>query len=617
MSGSAGAGAGEAARVRGRAHACFDLGGGEALIEGAGLGAPIRVARATAETLAACDSFAPAAAHAARIAAARGEAAAAVAGRIAELRRLGLVIEEAELRAMARANAGREAMAPLEWLAIPTRDRPGLAARAAASALGHGRAHGRALEVLVADDSAAAETAAEVRGRLQGLAGEGGRVWFAGRAEKERFIAAIDAVGGPAASARVALTAAAGPAPCPGANRNAITLATLGARVLAIDDDIVMEPAGPPAAGAGVRVQSGRGRGYENYNPAEFWFFADRAATLAAIGPARSDAIDAIGAHEAALGRRLAAMVGEAEAVDVGPLLDAGMMERIADGRARARVSFAGTYGDIGWYAPTWLVLLEGASRARLVGDPEVYLRSVSASREVLRVVDRLTLNDGRYCQSAVIGLDNREGLPPFIPAGRYEDGVFRLTLRAVDPDAYFVYLPHALLHDPLEARGFAREDIRRTGSWVRTGETLIQCMLGHEPASSEPAARLASIGGWLEELGRAPVGDLAGYLRGRFAAQKSIYLQHFEAVLARHEAAPAAWAEDVRAHVEATRAALRRADYAIPRELVEAGGSARAALERFQGMVGALGRLFREWEALVEATRALAGRGITLYAAP
>jgi hypothetical protein len=526
----------------------------------------------------------------------------------------GPLLDEAELRARLHGRAREEPAAPLQWLAIPTRDRPGLAARAAASALADARRRGRGLDVLICDDSADPATIADLRGRLRALGGDGGRVAYAGRAEKERFIAALDAIGGPAASARFALTPEAGPVACPGANRNAITLATLGARILCVDDDIVVAPAGPPAPGRGARAWSGRGRGYENYNPAEFWFFADRAATLAGI---RRVDLDAIGEHEAHLGRGLDAILAEAEAIDAAPLLDADMLDRIAQGTARARVTFSGTYGDIGWYSPTWLVLLEGASRARLVDDPEVYMRSCSASREVLRVVDRVTVNDGRYCQSAVIGLDNRDGLPPFIPLGRYEDGVFRLTLRRSDPDAYFVYLPHALLHDPQEVRGFERADIHRTGEWVRTGETLIQCLLGHEPAPGRPAARLAALGGWLEELGRAPAADLEGFLRERFAAQKAIYLAHFEALLERYGAAPAPWAADVRAHVERTRASLERADYPIPRELLIAEGDRERALGRLARLLCELGRLLREWEGLCAATRALAAQGITLYDAP
>ncbi|MBK8266428.1 MAG: hypothetical protein IPK80_34510 [Nannocystis sp.] len=527
---------------------------------------------------------------------------------------MALRFEEGELRARVRRRAAEVPAAPLRWLAIPTRDRPGLAARAAASALDDARRRGRALDVLICDDSADPATIADLRGRLRALGGDGGRIGYAGRAEKERFIAAIDAIGGPATSARFALTAATGPIACPGANRNTITLATLGARVLCVDDDVVVAPAGPPALGRGARAWSGRGRGYENYNPAEFWFFADRAATLAGI---RRVDLDAIGEHEAHLGRGLDSILAEAASIDAAALLDDDMRERIVAGTARARVTFSGTYGDIGWYSPTWLVLLEGASRARLVDDPAVYVRSCGASREVLRVVDRVTVNDGRYCQSAVIGLDNQDGLPPFIPFGRYEDGVFRLTLRLADPDAYFVYLPHALLHDPQEVRGFDRNDIHRTGDWVRTGETLNQCLLGHELAPGRPAARLAALGGWLEELGRAPLVDLEDYLRERLSAQKAIYLAHFEATLARYGAAPTPWADDLREHASRTRAALGRADYPIPREFMLAEGDRERALRRFQGLLSALGRLFREWEGLGAAARALAARGITLYDAP
>lgn len=610
----------EGGPLRARAHRRVDVGGGLALIDRPTGGDARVIPAPRADALAACDRFRPLEEQVAALAHARGGDAAAIREELVELRRAGLLIDAEELRREAAATvAAGDPGAPrddLRWLAIPTRGRPAHAARAAQSGLENARRHGRRLEVMVMDDTDDPAVVAELRARLRALCGDHGPVIaHGGRPEKERFIAAIDGIGGPAAAARFALTPASGPAACPGANRNAITLATLGDRLLSVDDDIVFDVAGAPTPAAGVRVHSGRGRAYENYNPAEFWFFADRQASLAGV---RRVDVDAIGEHAACLGETMAATLARAgDDVELTELLDADMLDRLCDGRGRVRVTFFGTFGDIGWYAPTWLVILEGASRARLVDDPEVYLRSVSRSREVLRLVDRTTLNDGRYCQSAVIGLDNRAGVPPFIPMGRYEDGVFRYTLRRSDPDAYFAYLPYALLHDPLEARGFDRADIHRTGTWVRVGETLIQCLLAHEPTASAPAERLASFGAWLSELARAPLADLHRFLLTRLREQKGIYLEHFEEVLARHRGLPSAWADDLRAHIERTRASITRPEYAIPRELLAAEGDPDRALASFQRFIGEMGRLFREWGPLLEATLELRRRGVTPFTTP
>ncbi len=570
------------------------------------------VDRDVADALAGCDAFRTLDEHAALAAGRLGGEASELRVALGELAEAGFLLSRAQLIERARDHE-RSPTTRIGCVAVPSRNRAESTARALQSFQRNAQAFGRSVDLLVMDDSSAEDVKAEYVARLGALAPSSGqRVLYGGLAEKRRFLDALAADGGPAESARFALSTVPGVAACPGANRNAITLATLDQTILSVDDDIVCAPAPSPKLEPGVRVFSGRGRGYENYNPAEFWFFRDREATLRAVEPT---SVDVLALNERMLGRSLASCVADGEgSIDLEPAMDEDMLERIERGTGSVAVTFLGTYGDVGWYTPTWYTLLEGPSRRRLMQEPDDYVNACERSREVLRVVSRPTLNDGRYCQSAVIGLDVRDSIPPFIPMGRYEDGVFRMLLRSCAPDRYFAYIPYALLHDPLETRGFRRADIWKTATWVRTGELLVQCILAHAPTSRRYGDRLRSLGAFLGELGELSSEDLRAFLRRRFWEQKGRYLGHLESLLSRYGRSPEPWARDLSLHVENGWRSLTRPDYVVPRELALAAGGAEEGLRRCQALLRGMGRLLREWEELLEATRSLRERGITPY---
>ena len=158
-----------------------------------------------------------------------------------------------------------------------------------------------------------------------------------------------------------------------------------------------------------------------------------------------------------------------------------------------------------------WLVRADVAAPpdgriARALDRQEAAYLSACASRQALRVVSRPTITDGRFFQATLLGLDNRIPLPPFMPVQRYEDGVFRIALRACFEDAYFAHLPWACpprqrRGPPLVARGH-----RRTAAWIRTGELMVHCVRSYAPPPGADAeARLRSLGAHLVSLGDLP----------------------------------------------------------------------------------------------------------------
>lgn len=576
-----------------------DLGRDASLVYGVHTREARVVAPLVADALLAARRFRPLAAHIADATRDRdpGDAAAITRG-LTALAGAGLLVTRAELRPAPR----EPDPPPIDLVAIPTADRPATAARAARSLLDHARAHGRPLELLVADGSREPATRADYRGRLAELAREyPAKLRYAGVDERRALVARLAARGVDPELAAFALLASDEHAHMSyGTGRNAALLHAVGRRVLCIDDDVIARPVGPHDPLPGLALFTGEGEGYANYQPQDIRFYPDHDAALA---DARWRDEDLLAAHARLLGRSLPAVIAEVPAdqpVELDDCLDAAILRRLRAGEGRVRVSFQGLLGDLGWYAPTWCLLFEGDNRERLLASEATYLRVLGSSRTALRVARRATIGDGRYCQGAILGLDHTAPLPPFFPVGRYEDGVFRTTLRALDEAALFGHVPSALVHEPPERRLWARDDIWRTGGWTRIGELVVQCVRAHDSPST-PAA----LGAHLRALGRLAPAEFRAFAAQRLWRQKALYAAHLEALLERHGHAPRWWADDVRRHLDALATHAARPEYPAPRDLLGATADPAAALVAAQRLLDRFGALLASWPELCDEVAA------------
>lgn len=458
-------------------------------------------------------------------------------------------------------------MSSITAIAIPSHGRTGCLRDAINSARAHQRRHGRCVPIHVGlAHGLPDETAATLRTQLASGHPDDAPVELV---RLDDLTAAIARRASPEALAALAFLGSdvLGTRNVYGTNRNVLLLHNAGGRVLFTDDDVMWSPGRAPGVSgdAPARLFAGVGRGYHNYQPQELWFFDDAAACLAATTPAPD--VDVLAAHGGALGP-------VPRTLDTTTCLDDELRRLVRTGQAVARISFMGLSGDIGWYAPTWHMMLEGASRDRLHASAHTYERALTTGRAVIRQVTRTTYTDVRFCQSAVIAIDATTPPPPFFPIGRYEDGVFRMLLRHLRPHEIGVHLPVVLRHEPPEARAFVRDDVWRTATWHRTGELMVQLILGARRGSSldDLAAHLADVA--------ATDDRLASWLRPRVIAQREAYFAHYDELLLRYADAPRAWAEDVRRHRAAFEARRADADYDAPHDLASDGiAVARARL--------------------------------------
>ncbi|HEY5933029.1 MAG TPA: hypothetical protein VIU61_00245 [Kofleriaceae bacterium] len=466
----------------------------------------------------------------------------------------------------------------IETIGFVTRDRPVLLRRAVASAFVHARVHERSPRLLVVDDSI------DRNATLDALRSLRVEVSYVGHDEKVAICARLAAsTGVPRAVVELGLFGDAALGFSAGANRNALLLASAGRAVLGLDDDMCCELAVAPGDGDRPLTLS-------NGEPTAMWFYGDRVERMHAVR--RRNDVDLLAAHEALLGRDLASLVKDGE-----PAGTEHFARELQHGYGRVAISVSGVHGDCGLSSPLPYLMKGGATRERLLADYERH----RVAREILRVVEAPAITRRAFCMTGAIGLDHRELLPPFLPVGRGEDGVFATTLRLCDPFGFIGLVPVAVLHDPQGGRTFDPGALVRAFRVSDCVQLLSQAAPFGDPRQGL-AARLWTLGRYLVDLASRPWAELIERLREQHGRQLTHHLPACEAMLAEHPDAPVAWRRDLSRHLVSAVGWARSMDDFLPSELGELPvADARA---RFQRLLLGYGELLAAWPTLVAAAR-------------
>ena len=467
----------------------------------------------------------------------------------------------------------------LNVIGVVTHNRVASLIACVTSFVDHARRHGRAPEFVVMSDGA------DMRGSLHAVSADtGATIRYAGPAEKRMF---ADALVHESSVSRdiveFALFGHASVEPRIGANRNCLALETIGSLVFSADDD--------------TRCRVGAPSGFEDaiafstdYEPREFWFFANRSSALVAASPSE---IDILGEHERYLG---------------------GTVE-VDEGRsARVVVTLPGLVGDSGMGSPRFFLTLTGASHERLVASRDDYL-SALRSREVHRTVRRPTITHTPFGMTTFLGLDNRDLLPPFFPVARNSDGIFGLTLQRVVEDSWVGFLPSTLVHAPQEPRAFAGDESWTEPARVRMADILISAILVHQPSDRglDDGERLCRLGRYLRDLAALGADDFDMFLGSAQQLRNLTLISLLQERLAEYRASPAFWADDVKRTIELLQRAPTERNYLAPRDLVTTDDGAARRLAR--ELLSKFGALLEAWPSLVAAATRLRAEGRRLSA--
>lgn len=583
----------------------FPVGEGQSLVSSAG--SMHLLPASIADALIRCHDFAPLEEHAR----ARGRERrlddaemAALRDQLADLAKAGLLVSRSQVLQTSRDVAGDEAPR-ISVLGILTRDRVQAVARALESHLASVVAAGRSPGVVVIDSSVSAGDRAATRAHLRDTAARHGLTTsYVGPEQRERFIGPLaSAAGVDPELVRYALEDVEGLGNNTGAAHNAMLLHGVGDMIFSADDDTIARAAPVPGAEEGLRCVSTR-------DPTEFWFHPDRESVLQHVPLA---VVDILGEHERLLGRTPAACVAAAAPADV--LLDRispDFLRQLLRGHGRVLATLNALAGDSGMSTSAYFLTRSGSSRQRLIASPSAY-RSALTSREIVRGVQRRTISDGTFFMTALVGLDNRDLLPPFFPVMRNQDSTFGFTLRACF-EGFVGFLPRTLLHSPLGSRRYAADD----GQRIPGISYVVMAAIGEfDPGALPPGRpRFEALGRYLAALGELPAEDFEEWLRLARWRQVSDGLRALERLLAEHHEAPAFWAEDVRRRIDALEAALTRPDQIVPADLMRGRDEAQVR-PLTRRLVAGFGRLLEAWPSLIEAARRLRAEGVRLGEPP
>jgi hypothetical protein len=489
-------------------------------------------------------------------------------------------------RSSTRSEVRQSPAVATEHVAVVTKDRAEFAHRCLASLERHRDRDGHVARVIVIDGSELAAASAATATAAHDLAARYVGSEAAGRLRKR-------------------LSAATGVTPdildfgltpgSIGSNRSLALLLTAGNRIVMVDDDV--DCTLWTTAARRDDVQLG-----DHADAREWHFFPSRHAALASVHRAAGNLFDV---HDALLGQSLPALA----TTDVdASCACAHLLDLMGndDGTAGARIrsTFSGLAGDAAIYCPHRLLGRTGRVHDELASSDDA-LRLALTSREVTCIADRYLVVHETSWASYCMGLCNDALLPPFVPLGRNEDGLFGAMLARIDPSSLCGHVPYGILHDSPRPSGYGDRDMP-SATETRLTEFLVDVVRSLEPSLEiAPDARLRHIAAHLADLASLPFRDFR-FMVGNVALNaRSRYLMHLRAMLAGTESYSATWHTAVDNYEHTLRASFSRPDFLLPIEFHRHAtmDDGFMAMQRFLGRFAAF---IDVWPALWDAARQL-----------
>jgi hypothetical protein len=480
-------------------------------------------------------------------------------------------------------------------LGIVTADRPHALERCVSSYIRHLQRHGRSPRIVIVDDSkreanrsATRQIARKARRSYAGV------VHFIGAREKAALRGQLERVGIDPATVAFGLPVH-GRAFAPGANRSHLLLATTGELMLTADDDTVCDTWSATQEEHRVAFTG-------HADPRRYSFFTSRRKALSGVRPVD---VDLLAAHESLLGRSLAGVAAGPENTDVGEACShvvAGLKSK--DASYRIRLTSSGVAGDSGMYSPYRMMFSPTTARHWTSIDERTFKRALR-NRETQRIVWQPTVTHQSATMMYSAGLDNRTLMPPFIPVGANEDGMFGVTLHLIAPLSFLGYLPVGIVHDSNRGSTYDGGPMPCV-SQTRIAELLFALLhqwTASEQVQATPDGRLRSIGDYLIALSEAATADFAAY-----AVTTSLDLwkrerDRLDAVIAITPELPSFWLRELEKY---RRTFLKRAiepAFFVPIELKQPNAE-RNGFRRTQKYLGQWGRLMQAWPEIWEIAR-------------
>jgi hypothetical protein len=440
-----------------------------------------------------------------------------VAGELAELRRLGLLLYEPPAPGI---STPPTRIATVAVITKQDESRWPVLERCLRSIADNVQAHRGAasgVRILVCDDAPSPEVRADVRCRIRELArGYAGLEWeYLGREEKQSLEASRFLLFGDGPDLGITT----------GANRNCALLAARGEPLLMVDDDIIIRlHALDPHGEASYEIHS-----QDNFH--EEVVYRSRTA----IPSIPEIEIDLLGAMGSAFGPVVR------ERIDwKASRASHETYAKVAAGQLPAAIALVqtGLLGDSGTGSPVpTLMALAGNL------EPEQDLIELALSRAVLRLNRRnvWSFADTASFMTYCAAVDGRGDIPWFSPRGRGQDGTFATWLRRIRPEAFVALAPFAVEHDPTPDRRFKKEELV-TPAGFGLNEMVSNIVQSASLDDPDPRLRSRRIGQLMTDYASRDEREFTEALRHIRTSAVTQYIQRLEGQTKASASAPPHW---------------------------------------------------------------------------
>jgi hypothetical protein len=485
-------------------------------------------------------------------------------------------------------------------LGIITSGRPSCLVRCLRSYVLNAMHYGRKVLFYVMDDTLDYNVQAQNQNVAKQITTElGAKIVYFGATERLRLASELVTQGLPPDVVNFALANPKMAAVSPGANRNALLLASVGGLIASVDDDTVCDLVESPRRRPSSLALSSA------YNPWVLSFYADRAKLLESVAFTQADFL---GAHLSALGQTTAQFLSQflSFSNDSVTTITHDLMETMEKGVGQILVSQTGIAGDAGFGSPSGYLTAGGSTRARLLQSESAY-NIACTSREIKGLVNTVTLTDSDFTMTGAIGLDNRSGLVPFFPFHRGEDAVFGALVRKCFSKSLSCHLPMAVFHAPPVQRSFNRDAIWQDANRLELSSVILLCInsLQFSQPSGDHESHLRVMGTHLMELGNLEDREFWNILQQRWFASVSQTLVTMEDQRHRDSRAPKFWLRDVEKYVDSLRQRLACEEGLLPQDISNFG-SALEVRELVKKQVKQYGTLLKNWPDIVAAASSI-----------
>jgi hypothetical protein len=313
-----------------------------------------------------------------------------------------------------------------------------------------------------------------------------------------------------------------------------------------------------------------------------------------------SSPIDITTAHAVALGESLGSLLSRSAGdVEYGNACSHMITALGSSDQRTVRVTFAGVVGDSARYCSHGLLFKSGPVAEQLYNDAELFDKAVT-HREVSVVTPKLLVTHDMSCSSYCIGIDNTSLMPPFMPLGRNEDGVWESTLTFVDPIALCAHLPWAVRHD--SGRPPRYEELMTSARHSRIADFLLFAVTRIAPTTltTTISDRMRHLGHLLCDAAALSSDDFRALLMEAKLSLLSQALMRADAQAGGQY--PEHWRHAIEAYRRTFLENVQRPDYFLPIEF--AGESVDRGFERMRQYIERFGELLIWWPTMWEEAR-------------